>query len=296
MVNKKPNFFVIGAPKCGTSSVCNWLGQHPQVFMPSMKEPHFFNSNDQLCLTRNIREYERLYKGVTQNHQAVGDGSTWYLYAPEAVRNIEAYTDKKAKYIVCLRNPVDMAWSLHSEMYINGNEPVASFGKAWRLQEERAQEAARLPLSIAPSHLQYRKSCALGSMLERLYQQVPRARVLVVFLEDMSSRPAAVFHRILEFLELDSRADSVNFNTLNTAKHPRSALVTKTITVIAALKRSLGMTVGFGLLKTMKRLNTLHISRPRLSSEIRDAVTSSFAGEIRQIEQLTGRDLEHWRF
>ena len=110
---KKPNFFIIGAPKCGTTSLANWLAEHPRVFFSDTKEPHFF-CTDGYTGVKTLKQYEKLFEDAKPHHLAVGEGSTHYLFSKVAVPNILVY-NPDARFIVCLRNPVDMAPSLHSE-------------------------------------------------------------------------------------------------------------------------------------------------------------------------------------
>ena len=117
---RKPNFFIIGAPKCGTTSLSAWLGDNPQIFMSSMKEPHFFNSDDRQAV-RTFDEYEALFRGATEEHVAIGEASVWYLSSAEAVSAILRY-QPEAKFIVMVRNPIDMAPTLNGEMLLSGLE------------------------------------------------------------------------------------------------------------------------------------------------------------------------------
>jgi hypothetical protein len=108
---RKPNFFIIGAAKCGTTSLSVWLGGHPQIFMSSMKEPHFFNNDDRQAI-RTLDDYEALFWSATEEHIAIGEASVWYLSSADAVPAILQY-QPEAKFIVMLRNPVEMAPALH---------------------------------------------------------------------------------------------------------------------------------------------------------------------------------------
>lgn len=292
---KKPNFFIIGAPKCGTTSLAAWLGQHPQVYFSPVKEPHFFNDKDELQEIRSLDAYEALFAGVNEQHLAIGEGSIWYLSAPEAVPNIEAYTQRNAKYIVCLRNPVDMAYSLHSEMLVNGNEPVADFEKAWRLQADRASGKIALPFSIAPTHLQYHQSCALGSMLKRLYETVPTERVLVLYLDDTSRDPKATLRKIAEFLGIDDDFDKIDISSQNSAKRPASLAVIRFVALVGAFKHALRIRIGFGIVNRLRRLNTIQEKRPSLQPEFRAELVKAFAPEVALLENLTEENLDHWR-
>lgn len=179
---RKPNFFILGAPKCGTTSLAAWLAKHPSVFLSPIEEPHFFNTDDRQGLT-TLAAYEELFRDARDYHSAVGEASVWYLSSSEAVRNILQY-QPDARFIVMLRNPVEMVPALHTEMLLSGHKSVRDFRAAWDLQEERRQ-GRKLPIfGWARRRLLYGEICALGAQLERLLSVAPAGRVLPVVLVD----------------------------------------------------------------------------------------------------------------
>ena len=125
MNNKLPNFLIVGAAKCGTSSLHNYLNQHPDIFMPSynklgmkVKEPRFLIKD----LVKNrlpngvwsFEEYKSLFTDV-KNAKLVGESTVLYLYYYEhAIKNIKHYLGKDVKIIIMLRNPIDRAYSAYS--------------------------------------------------------------------------------------------------------------------------------------------------------------------------------------
>src|SRR5271168_2527435 len=167
----KPDFFIIGAPKCGTTSLAAWLSEHPDIYM-SLKEPHFFNTDHNRFLN-TLEGYERLFVGAGERHAAVGEASVWYLSSSTAVKNILDYSPQ-ARFIVMLRNPVDMVISLHEEQLFTGREDVADFAEAWNLQDQR-RNGRRLPTMVwEPKYVQYGDLCSLGAQVARLLEAVPR--------------------------------------------------------------------------------------------------------------------------
>ena len=85
---KKPNFFIIGAPKCGTTSLASWVSEHPSVYMSPLKEPDYFHANEKIG---SLKEYEQLFEGAGPEHITVGEASVRYLYSQVAVPNILNY-------------------------------------------------------------------------------------------------------------------------------------------------------------------------------------------------------------
>ncbi len=180
---KEPNFFVIGGPKCGTTALSEYLRSHPHVFFSNPKEPNFFNEDFANRRTLDMRTYLHLFEGATDEHAAVGEGSVLYLRSEVAVPKILSFRPD-ARFVVMVRNPVDMVYSLHSQTVYHGTEDVTDFREAWRLQDER-RAGRRLPkLCVDPKEFLYGEMCLLGSQIERLYRSVYGDRVKVVFFED----------------------------------------------------------------------------------------------------------------
>jgi hypothetical protein len=85
---KRPNFFIVGAPKCGTTSLSEYLRSHPNVFMSSPKEPHFFATD---LYPRNpegidsVAAYLQLFTDARDQHQVVGEASASYMFSDAAI-------------------------------------------------------------------------------------------------------------------------------------------------------------------------------------------------------------------
>lgn len=292
---KRPNFFILGAPKCGTSSLAHWLGQHPQIFMSAFKEPHYFNTDDSFRFMRDENDYIDLFKLAGSEHLAVGEASTWYLFSKSASAEIEKFTSGAARYIVCLRDPVEMAPSLHGQIHFSGGENEADFRRAWELQTARANGRHLPRLSNQKSHLQYFQACALGQQLTRLFEVVPRERVCVIWLEDMAKDAQSSYDRVLEFLGVPPSEIPINLIPTNKAHRPRSILVTRMVSLGSAFRRRLGLKSGFGLLTSIRNSNKLMTPRPALDPAFIAELRVAFDPEVAQLERLLGRDLSHWR-
>ncbi|MGM0516900.1 MAG: sulfotransferase family protein, partial [Pseudomonadota bacterium] len=236
----KPNVFIIGAPKCGTTSLANWLAEHPQVYFSPIKEPQLFSFDFSLRRPpMTLPRYEQLFVKASESHLAVCEGSTAYLYSRTAVPAILAYADNP-KFVVMIRDPARMAPSLHEQSIYDGDEDETDFSKAWRLQEERLYGASLPKHCRDPQLLQYGARCKLGEQLARLYRQVPKERVHVIRLEDLQADPRREYRILLEFLGLDDDGRG-HFPVKNTAKARRAPLLMHSVRRINRFLHGVGI-------------------------------------------------------
>lgn len=148
-----PNFLIIGASKAGTTSLYDYLDQHPDIYMSPRKETNFFarvNGDpgyyepvDELRkrLRRPIKTleaYQALFARVA-NEKAIGEASPWYLLEDQVPERIQDYI-RQVKLIAILRNPVEQAYSLFQDYIRAGKEPQADFLQAIRATEQRTRD------------------------------------------------------------------------------------------------------------------------------------------------------------
>jgi hypothetical protein len=285
---RRPDLFIIGAPKCGTTSLASWLGKHPRIFMTAIKEPHYFNfDHPGYVPIRSVASYEAHFRGARVDHGAVGEASVWYLYSEVAVPEILKYSPD-ARFIVCLRDPVDMALSLYRQKLFSCDEHLTDFAEAWELRTDRWEGRCVTKWCREPRHLAYDRACMLGEQLERLYDRVKRNRVHTVLLEDLGRDPRGAYRRVLDFLSLpdDGRSD---FPTLNSAKEFRFTALQRLIRIGATARRRLRLTsFGFG------KLNRREPRNSPLSDGLRRELAACFAKDVAKLGRLLGRDLSHW--
>ncbi|WP_051531651.1 sulfotransferase family protein [Sphingomonas sp. URHD0057] len=243
----RPNFFILGAPKCGTTSLAAWLSQHPDVFIPPEKELNFFDDDHSYNERMSLAQYERLFAAA--DAKAIGEASVWYLYSRTAVANILKY-QPDARFIVCVRDPVDMAFSLHQQQQFSRWEDLADFREAWEAQEARKHGA---PVAAPErSHLYYGDVCKLGEQVERLLAQTDK--VHFVRLEVLRADPRRVYQGVLEFLEVPPH--DADYGAHNVAKVRRSLFVQKLLQSLFRTKHRLGIRASFGALTKLYQWNT----------------------------------------
>ncbi|MCP4000905.1 MAG: sulfotransferase domain-containing protein [Gammaproteobacteria bacterium] len=297
---QKPNFFIIGAPKCGTSSLINTLRWHPKIYVPLAFEPQYFCTDFPSIANYTPESYLRLFDAVTDEHKAVGEKSVIYLYSEVAVDNILKF-DPNARFIVMLRNPIDLVYSWHSQLYYTFMEQIEDFKTAWYLQESRQKGEGIVPRCKVPFALQYREIGALGKYLQKLYTKVPREQVKIIFMEDLHADADKVYKETLKFLGVPymPRRDA---RSLNTNKRHRFRWLganlahDSTSRVSRAFNKfeKLPVIQKTNLRYWLHEWNKIEYKREPLSSELRQMLTEEFRDDINNLAKLTDRDLAHW--
>lgn len=272
--------FIVGAPKCGTTSLANWLSEHPDIYMSETKEPHYYSHDLRNRTIDTKSEYEKLFVSAPENVKFLTEASTWYLYSDVAVENIiEDHPD--ARLIVMSRDPVQMAISLFYHNRFKSYEDQVSMKQAWALQQKRAQGEG-IPLAcIEPAFLQYGKACALGSLIQRLLERVDGQRVLHVRLESLKNNAPGEYQRILNFLELPYEGRT-NFSAHNEAKVSRVRFVNSALRMASGIKRKLGINRSFGV----RRLNEAKLSEKKVDAELIRDLEEFFRAEKALVDSL----------
>lgn len=284
-----PDFYIIGAPKCGTTSLAAWLGQHSEIEISNPKEPHGFA--DDVAGEISREDYGSIFSTIDPD-KLRGEASTWYLWSQSAVPNILS-ENPDAKFVVCLRNPAEMAWSMHGHHVFKGEDNISDFEQAWSLQDER-RRGKHLPFRMRnPVRVQYSEACSTGTQLERLFSLVSRDKVLVVFLDEISASPSDVFRRVEAFLNLASQ--DVEFFRANSARERRFPAIYKAMTVAGKIKHALGIPAfNTGIGKKIEAGNEQPSRRGKMPEHVREFLNEHFSSEVMKIEELTGRNLSHW--
>lgn len=282
----KPNFFIIGAPKCGTTSLAAWLSDNERIFMSHPKEPHFFNTDHSNRTIENKNEYYHLFPRETGAYIAIGEASVHYLSSAVAVPNI-LESIENPKFIVCLRDPADMVVSYHNQLLNALAEDIPDLADAWEAQRDRLA-GRRIPETCPePSRLQYSQSGRLAQQLERLFTHITPDQVRIVFLDQIQRNPLGVYRHLLEFLDVpyDGKQD---FPKLNSAARLRSRNARKVLTAIGRLRRRLGLPrFNSRILQTLVRLNMATGSRNApLDKAFVDTVLRPFFAEEAQKLQV----------
>lgn len=297
---KKVDFFIFGAPKCGTTAMVEYLGQHPGIFFPKIKEPHFFCEDYpgfRRITTR--KDYDALFPSAAAGFDVLGDASVWYLYSVSAAEKVYDY-NPASKILVMLRNPLEMLPSLHAQLIFSGRENVEDFNDAWAFTAARKQ-GKELPLNVLePTHLYYDEVCKYGKQLQRLFERFPREQVKVVFFEDFKESPKELTRSVVDFLGLRNDVDFLTpvVNKSRQHKYPRLAeLLRNPPFPLSFLKRFLK---SFAIIRNTVPLRRLYdvmsedADKPVVKKDVLLEIQEVYRSDWQLLSRLTGRDLSAW--
>ncbi|MBL4872219.1 MAG: sulfotransferase [Rhodobacteraceae bacterium] len=287
----KPDFFIIGAPKTGTTAMAQFLSDHPAVFMATPKEPHHYNSDHKHGGFKDPAAYAALFRDA--GAKTVGEASVFYLYSQVAVPRIEKECPN-ARYIVMLRSPLEMAPALYEQHVFSGYETSPSFEQAWELQEARDRGTALSPPGTDVQMLYYKRICQLGDQLQRLYKHVPRERVHIIFNNDFRAEPRRVWLEVQAFLELidDGR---YTFPVVNAAKKHKSMVVQHFKEAALTVRHTLHIPpLQTGFFRRLETWNLQERSRTPLPGAMHKKLQTAFREDIELLGQLTNTDLSDW--
>lgn len=300
MNNKKPNFFIVGAPKSGTTALSEYLREHMNIVISMPKEPHFFATDMEKMRTTNREEtYLSYFKDVTEQTIAIGDASVWYLYSKNAIRNIFNY-NPKAKIIVMLRNPLEMVPSMHAQHYFSTDENIKDFERAWGLNKDREKGKSIPKYCRAPQNIIYDKIALYSEQIDRLYKYFPEEQVKIILFNDFKVDTQKIYLDVLDFLKVinDDKLDFpiINENTVSKNYWLKALVVNqpKTILLIKNLiKRMLGKE-ELNIAPFINKLNTKKVKRKPVNEKIKREMINNYSEDIQRLSNIINRDLNNW--
>jgi hypothetical protein len=313
--SKLPNFFIVGAPKAGTTSLYAYLGQHPEIYMSPLKEPNYFafelraenfSKEDQPRIAREAEalrdylngdlrdkrfgglvsdweDYRKLFRNAS-TETAIGEASPMYLWSGSAAHNI-AQRLPHAKIIISLRNPVDRAYSQYLQMM--------SIGMIrWSFRRQ-------IQASMADEHKCFGPSWPLlefgqyHAQVARYLRVFPRSQIHISLYEELQAAPRELLSNLFRFLEV--RADfavdvSQRHHVPQIPKLAAAAYYLKKWRLWPRLRKLVPAAWASGArslaLRPRASLTMEPADRALLSEYYRD--------DIEKLQSLLGRDLSAW--
>ena len=298
-MHRKPNFFIVGAAKSGTTAMDEYLDQHPDIYMAA-KEPHHFASDIMKPddPRRSPDWYAALFKGA-RDEKVIGESSVFYLLSQVAAERIKEF-NPDARILIHVRNPIDVIPSHHSQLVYEGREPVKDLRQALALEPQRKQ-GQKNPKKAAPIHglLFYRDFVRFADQIARFFDAFGRERVRVIVYEDFVKDTAGEYRKTLEFLEVDP-GFAPEFRVINANKSMRSEFLMNLVVrdpppLIGRISRALfPLDARYAIKARIKELNTRYHRREPLDPETSRQLKSELRPEVERLSALLGRDLTHW--
>lgn len=196
-----PNFMCLGAAKSGTTTLYDILRQHPDIYIPAFKEPHFFDIPENY--KNGIEWYKRNYFR-NANKKIIADFTPSYFFEKEAPKRIFKNLGRDMKFLVVFRNPVDRAYShyLHSKRDDHESE---NFEKSLELEVSRLKKHENQSDYLSYLRHSYVHQGLYAQMIDRYLQYFSLDNFLFIHFEDeLLQERELTIKRILEFLEIDS--------------------------------------------------------------------------------------------
>ncbi len=290
-----PNFFIVGAPRAGTTSLYHYLRGHPDIFMPHIKEPHFFSGvnpgSERLRYARSRptsseKEYLALFRGV-RSETEVGEASPSYLQQPDAPRRIKEKAPD-AKIIIILREPVDRAFSQYLADYREGAQTLPFY-------EALVQDLANPRKEWGPAHL-YTELGMYHDQVVRYLETFGRDQVRIYLYEDLSRDPSTIVEDVCNFL-------GVSFNEgrffdakkrFNTYAAPRSRLAQRVMGLATLRSFALSIVPVTLLMRLRNAILLTKTPKPAMDADARELLSDLYQRDIEGLQEIIGRDLGPW--
>ncbi len=316
-----PRFiFIVGAPRCGTTTLAAYLREHPRICYPLVKEPHFFLQHDTRGLDATAlrelveREYlDRYYAQCVGGRDTGVDGSVSYLYAPDyLVPALSLWPD--AKFVIALRDPMTMLPSLHGRLKYTGDETIERFEDAWAAIADRTA-GKRIPRScLEPRWLRYDEAGKFGSYVENFFAVIGRERCFIALFDDLVANPEDQYRAMCTFAGIEPFAGT-NFIPRRERRGHRYGWLQRLLKrppgfardylagkQFAQRERDLETPERddkiiekiFAVRKRILRWNRIPLPKRPIPIAVQQDIRDRLKPEIDQLATLIGRDLSHW--
>ena len=272
-----PTFFVIGAPKCGTTSLHAYLSRHPEISMSSVKEPFIFASED---WRSRLSEYAALLDSAAPVR---GESSTVYSQFPhfgDVPARIESVVPR-ASLLYVVRDPVDRALAHYRQRVVDG-------------RESRRAEDALADYDEADSV--YLAASRYATQLRLYLRRFPRSRFLVLDQEELRERPAKALSKVFAFLGVASGAGvmthAVSLNAREDQRLPTAA--GRRLSGSRLLEAARRIPLPDRARRGARRAISRPVPTVTLEPALRDEIAASLRGEVAWLREFTGLDFPGW--
>lgn len=302
---RKPNFFVVGARRSGSTALYNYLKRHPDIYMSRRKELHFFGTDiflRDIWWNSNVNKYLRFFKSVTKE-KMVGEDSPHYLFSKKAPQEIKKFAPD-AKIVILLRSPVEQIYSSYKILFYVGIEKHTSFEKA--LMAEKDVAAGKFGLDpFSALMLRYCYIARYSEQVKRYIKMFGKKNIHIIIFEEFRSNTPEVYKNLLKFLGVDSNF-TLDFKKINSKKIKNSS-VTMRFPLVHSIYRDVEFyqdrinslrffwrfRLGDKAVKLLKKVDLPGKDKPPSKKAIRIIMKNVYS-DIRKLEKIINKDLSHW--
>lgn len=309
-----PNFIVVGANKGGTTSIYHYLKQHPQVYLSPIKEPHYFSTDIDVnqfkkefahnklqdiekyvngemeqeyhaAFVRDFNQYQKLFRKAG-GFKAIGELSTSYLYSKNAAQEIHAVVPD-CKIIICLRNPIERAYSHYRMNLWTGNSNQFDFYKAL------VEDYQHIPKVWGNAHL-YTEIGMYYEQVKRYIDTFGRDHVLIIFSEDLKKRTAEIIREVYAFIGVDDQFipdTSTQYNEVYTPKYKNLTWFLNKTGIRPLMKKISPSFIKKAVIRTFYKSKT---DKGEMSKEAKQFLLDKLSDDVRQLGTLLNKDLSGW--
>jgi len=296
----KPNLFIVGAAKCGTTSLYEYLDNHPEIYMSSVKEPHFFSDAE----SSNPFDYlppvdgEKYHKKIVRDEKVYlslfsaaadfpvrGEGSVSYLPDLNAASKIYAF-NPDAKIIAILRNPVERAFSHFKANCMIGtamfpNDFYKEIITDWNLEGKKWGVKGRLYVELGF----YTEQLAKYSNL------FAKGNILILNFSEFKKDPRLVMDKVFNFLNVENSPLIQYDKVHNDSKKMKSAFFLKLrkIKDNSVFLKKLSRQVPFAF---KNKLYTNKVDKQEIDAQSLTFLTGIYADEVKKVKEIYGVNLE----
>ena len=282
----EPNFFIVGAPKSGTTNMSYYLMQHPQVFMPENLEPYYFArldipQNHKRDIIRDEEKYLNLFKNA-KNCKAIGESSPVYLSCPHAALEIKNRFPN-SKIIISIRNPIEIAYSEYFSLKFMGFDENTSFNELLDVREEQ--------LTRNEFHIDSLLEAGFYSKQIKRFQKIfPKNQIKIIIFEEYIKNTIPTINSILSFLDIQK---SIIFKVApkGAYKVPRNFASQKLMNNSTFRKTAKFIIPTVARQKIGERFLVKESSRPILKQHERPRLKEIYQDDVENLAKLLGRSL-----
>jgi len=286
----RPNFFIVGHPRSGTTSLKAELNQHYDIFLYYAKSwkknlgPFGFESS-----FKDDEEFLEEFRDVKEKR--IGQKSGDYLSCPWSAEKIKKFSPD-AKIIMILRNPIDFMYSLHASMlYRDTLEDIEDFEEALKMEEVRKKENSVTPLKYHP-WLLYRETVRYPQQVKKYFEHFGEENVKVIIFDEYIKNKSVVLRDILKFLDVDENFEIKHVNT-NAGRKYRSRKIHSVMMQNKFGIRGVLRNIP-GIAKIYRKINHSEFKRKSLDPNLKKSLQMDLRNEIDELSLMLKKDLSYW--